>query len=462
MFVPALLIAAEPGPWVPLFDGKTLNGWKAAEHASSFRVERGELVANGPRAHLFLEGRTFKNFELRTEVLIRPGSNSGIFFHTAFQESGWPTQGFEVQICNDYTDASGYRENKKTGSLYGVRNVYKKLAKDNAWFELSMRVSGKRVQTFVNGIEVVNFVEPDPPELANDRGRHLGSGTIAIQAHDPKSEVRFRKIEIREIDAAPPPAVTVDDSWRDILKLSAANYPVVDYHGHLKGITLPELLTHAAKTGINYGVAVNGGVDFPAKTDAALLEFLDTLQGKRVFAALQGEGREWHTLFSKSTLAKFDYVFSDALTFTDDSGRKLKLWLPETVGGIADPQAFMEMYVKRIEGVMSEPIDIFVNPTFLPAVIAQQYETLWTEPRMRRVIDAAIKHGVAIEINNRYKIPSATFIRTAQAAGAKFTCGTNNADANIGRIDYCREMIHETGLKWQDFWVPPATPRAAR
>jgi len=105
-------------------------------------------------------------------------------------------------------------------------------------------------------------------------------------------------------------------------------------------------------------------------------------------------------------------------------------------------------------GVMREPIDIYANPTFLPRQIASDYETLWTPERRHKVIAAAIDNNVAIEINNRYKIPSASFIKEAKAAGAKFSFGTNNADANLGRLEYPILMVRECGLVWQDIFVP--------
>jgi histidinol phosphatase-like PHP family hydrolase len=142
------------------------------------------------------------------------------------------------------------------------------------------------------------------------------------------------------------------------------------------------------------------------------------------------------------------------MTFRDDNGRRLRLWIPEETGNIPDPQAFMEMLVKRIEGIMHEPIDIYANPTFLPQQIAADYDALWTPERMKRVIDAAIENDVAIEINNRYKIPSSTFIKAAKAAGAKFSFGTNNADATLGRDEYAIQMVRECGIKSGDIFLP--------
>ena len=110
----------------------------------------------------------------------------------------------------------------------------------------------------------------------------------------------------------------------------------------------------------------------------------------------------------------------------------------------------MEMYVSRIEGVMHEPIDIYVNPTFLPEPIRPQYDTLWTPARMKRVIDASVENDVAIEINARYKIPSPAFIKAAKSAGAMFSFGTNNAEAELGRLEYPMQMVKECGIQSQD------------
>ena len=90
----------------------------------------------------------------------------------------------------------------------------------------------------------------------------------------------------------------------------------------------------------------------------------------------------------------------------------------------------------------------------LPAVIAQEYKTLWTPARMQRVVEAAKANGVAIELNSRYRLPSPAFVRLAKQAGLKFTLGINNTDATLGRAEYGLEMIQECGLSYKDFWMP--------
>ena len=119
--------------WISLFDGETLDGWKASENKSSWQIIDGALVTNGPRSHLFYNGdvlnHDFKNFELSVDVKTEGNANAGIYFHTAYQEEGWPDKGFEFQVINatfsEHGGNSDYVERKMTGSLYGVRNVGK-------------------------------------------------------------------------------------------------------------------------------------------------------------------------------------------------------------------------------------------------------------------------------------------------------------------------------------------------
>ena len=251
---------------------------------------------------------------------------------------------------------------------------------------------------------------------------------------------------------------------RELARLRAAGFPLVDYHTHLKeGLTLGEVLRREHELGIKAGIAINGGLSFPISTDAGLEPFLEELKGKPVYVAFQAEGREWVRLFSRRTLERFDYIFTDAMTWTDDDGNRMRLWIDREVPPIADAQKFMDMLVDRTVRIVSdEPIDVYVNPTFLPNQISSRYDELWTPQRMNRVIAALRANDVALEINNRYMIPSAAFIRRAKDAGVKLACGTNNAGAkDLGRMEYCLRMIRELGLTPADMWTPPLDGRKA-
>jgi len=459
--------AADEG-WTQLFDGHSLEGWRPSEHKESWTVQDGALVADGGRSHLFyvgpFHGANFKNFELDVDCLARPLCNSGVYFHTAYQESNFPRKGFEIQVNNTYVGEGSYKERKKTGSLYGLRNVYRQFIGDDQWFKIRALVRGKSVQIRLNDLLVVDYVEPTPPVIPDSNlepERFLDRGTFALQCHNTGSVARFRSVRVRPLPDDTPtpagPAPVVDDVFRAIINDGRHNIPMVDYHVHLKeGLTLEQALAKSRRDGIEYGIAINCGKGFPTENDAAVRAYFDSMKSQPCFVAMQAEGREWTEMFSQKAATLFDYIFTDSMTWTDNRGKRMRLWIPEEVGAIADPQEFMSTLVDRAVGILEhEPIDIYANPTFLPAVIAKDYDRLWTEERMQKVIGAAAKNGVAIEINNRYKLPSPAFIRAAKASGCKFSFGTNNTGPNdLGRCEYGLQMVDECKLVWQDFFVP--------
>jgi hypothetical protein len=278
--------------------------------------------------------------------------------------------------------------------------------------------------------------------------------------------VYFRNVYVKPLPDAPKPT---DDRAEeeiayqcDISRFHGDYLPIVDFHVHLKGgLTLAEALEKSREAGIGYGVAQNCGVGFPVTDDAGLKQYLESLEGQPVFKGIQAEGREWVGLFSEEMLAKFDYIFTDSMTFTDNRGRRTRLWMPKEVW-VDDKQAFMDMLVEKTVTILTEePVDIYVNPTFLPASIAGEYDALWTNERMDRVIAAAVKNGVAIEINSRFRLPSETFLRRAKRAGAKFSFGTNNGGRDLGRLEYSRLMAKRLGLKKDDMFMPKAEGQKA-
>jgi hypothetical protein len=229
--------AQEPG-WVSLFDGKTLAGWQASERPESWKVEDGALVTTGDRSHLFYVGpvanHDFRNFEFAAEVMTAPRANGGIYVHTKLQGPGWPEAGYELQVVNSTTPPVGdaYVEHKMTGSIYAIRNTWRTTVRDNEWFRYRIRVVGKTVQTYINDVLTCEYTEPDNPfRPADKRGRLLGSGTFALQAHDPTSLVRYRGIRVRVLpDTAPSTGTPLADRELDelITRLSNDNFPLID------------------------------------------------------------------------------------------------------------------------------------------------------------------------------------------------------------------------------------------
>ena len=184
--------------WISLFSGDDLAGWRASEREGTFSVEDGAIVVHGPRSHLYyvgpVENHDFKNFEVKADIMTKPGSNSGFYFHTQFQETGWPEKGFEVQVNNSHTDW------KRTAGLYDIQDVREAPANDNEWFTMRVRVEGKRIRTYVDDRLIVDYTEPTPANPpSNHRERVISSGTFALQGHDPESEVHYKNIMVRPL-----------------------------------------------------------------------------------------------------------------------------------------------------------------------------------------------------------------------------------------------------------------------
>ena len=205
--------------FVPIFDGKTFTGWTATEENSeSFFIEDGNLVCRGGRAHLFYTGEVgdadFKNFELKLKVRTTSSSNSGVYFQTTYQKTGWPSTGFEAQVNSTHTDP------RKTGSLYGIVNIWAPLeveedfvakvsdnqeifilkpeapSTDGEWFDYHIVVKGKSIVIKVNGVITVDWTQP----TTWNKDRRIGHGTIGLQAHDPKSETHYKDIQVKILE----------------------------------------------------------------------------------------------------------------------------------------------------------------------------------------------------------------------------------------------------------------------
>jgi len=233
-------------------------------------------------------------------------------------------------------------------------------------------------------------------------------------------------------------------------------FPITDLHIHLKGsLTLDDAEKKSAAEKIKYGIAFNCGYKFPIHSDSQIDSIVDLMKGyPQFFIAMQAEGREWVDIFSKESIDKFDYVFTDGMTFTDARGRRNRIWIKEETW-IDDEQEFMDYLVNTIVKILNEePVQIYVNPTYLPEQMSGRYDTFWTEERMDKVIIAARENNIAIEINNRYRIPSYEFLKRANKAGVKFTVGTNNKDENFSGAGYAREMISKLKLNQGDFYQP--------
>lgn len=462
----AVVAAATAGtsgdsPVIGLLQGSGLRGWAPdSGHAPRVKLSAGTLELEAGRGRLVYTGAprgavVLPGFELELDVRSVGGGEAAIqLYAERGSVAGAP---LEVQLGQGRESRRGLGARVQTGSLLGIRPLYAPVGSRGAWVPLRITAVGRHIVIERSGVRVVDVTLPEG-------GRPL-AGSVALVGHAGRGHVELRGMRLRPLatieDA---PAAETDEADREIAALTAAGFPLIDLHTHLKGgLTLEETLEHMRRTGINHGVAVNGGVGFPITDDAGIERFRQSMVGAPVWIGLQAEGREWPTLFSREAIARFDYVFSDAMTIIDHRGKRARLWMKDEVD-IPDTNAFMERLVSTIEGILDhEPVDIYANPTFLPEEIAGEYDALWTSERMDRVISAAVRNHVAIEIGSGLRIPGPVFIRRAKRAGVRFTLGTNNGDRALRKLEYALRMIRECGLTASDMWTPdPAGPRASR
>lgn len=235
--------------------------------------------------------------------------------------------------------------------------------------------------------------------------------------------------------------------------------PKMDLHVHLTGqsgdnpaLRYEKAAALSARMGVAFGIAeeINGS-DIKSN-DRILQERIQLIKKYPLYLGLQLNGPGSIKLFSKNILVLVDYIMEDALRFPDKDGKIRLLWYPDVV--FNDVQDFMDRYIDYNLKVLAEPIDIWVNPTYLPESLQPQYDKLWTEKRMKTLIDVCVKNKIAIEINSRFMIPHKKFIQMAKAAGAHFTFGSNQHDTGIGEIEWSIALAKECRLVKEDFFIP--------
>ncbi len=184
-------VHAQNKQWVSLFDGKTMNGWeKVGNPKSVWEVKDGALSGSGPASMLVCTKGPYKNFRYHAEIKINDKGNSGLYFRTT-RKPGF-SDGYEVQIDSTHADPI------RTGSLYGMCHVYKRLAPPDTWFTYDLEVRDDvwrdrpvtRIKVTVNGDELYEYLDFD---------QTFKEGYFAFQQHDPGSKVSIRDIKVRQL-----------------------------------------------------------------------------------------------------------------------------------------------------------------------------------------------------------------------------------------------------------------------
>lgn len=448
----------EPGVLTNIDQGNLEKYWKIQE----VKVANGNFSMEKVNASITSRFR-LRDFDISFRIKTTQGAIGQLNFATSKSYDAKYLRGYSVLINNsDYSTGPA----QKTGSLSRIRNNFIHTANDGEWFDLKVEVHGNHIHVYVDGKLISEYTEPQSVKrLEGLSGIVLSRSFISFRKTSSEGEITIGEMKIKPIieKSSREMLVVKQDSLGDIIdSLNQKEFPLIDFHVHLKGsLTMDQAREHARANGFGYGIAANCGLKFPVTNDSTLNSYLNSIREEPVFKAMQCEGREWVTLFSPQAVAGFDYIFTDAMTWTDHRGRRMRLWMPaETF--VENDQQFMDMLVGKIEAIMAaEPVDIYVNPSFLPPQLAPRYDALWTPERMERVVDALRKNQVALEINARYQIPSIAFIKKAKAAGVKFTFGTNNTkNDDLNRLEYCLRVIKEVGLTTDDIFLPrPKTER---
>lgn len=433
-----------------LFNGSASSKkWNTSGDVS---IKNNTLILKGKEAKAILKSGKYKNFNIYLELRTTQGGKGYVAFHTDPAEG----KGYRIAINNDRNDPEWW---KMTGSLLSVRNLTKSSVKENDWFNMNIRVDGQFISVYINGEPVVEYVEPAAPYRTEpNQNALLSEGTFAL-ASTGNGEIQVKNITVevpgkKNTDIQAQLTEAINEQEDPIIRLHQENFPILDYHVHLKGgLTKEVAARQSRRIGINYAVAPNCGIGFPITNDDDVFAFLDTMRMQPFILGMQAEGREWLTTFSRKARDEFDYVFTDALTFTDHKGRRTRLWIPEETW-IEDEQQYMDLIVNKICLVLQEPVHIYVNSCFLPEQLSNRYDEFWTEERMDKFIDALAESGKALEINDRYQIPNKAIIMKAKKAGVKFTFGTNNVIPEVGMLEYCIRMKEECGLTAKDMYKP--------
>lgn len=397
--------AANPTGWVELINGKDFSGWKVStENKETWSLTpEGYLQAEGKRAHLFYDGehlgKGFKNFEIEAQVRTFQLANSGIFFHTQYQESGWPSKGFEIQVNNTHQGEGDYIELKKMGSLYGVRNVYKSFAIDGTWIKVKARVESDRVQVWVNDIKTVDYIQAERKQGGIPR---LSSGTFALQGHDIKSKMQYKSFKVRRLpdDARSNLAAISYASWQDsLLKYQNQQFAFIDLNPRPR-FSPNDLAKHTYNTGIN------GALLASPKERKELAE----AKGQPIFTGIRVNVQT----IGKLKPVPADFILGESTDFESAkmllSSKKIQIW-------------------------------------------ADKGKSL-NSPQVEELLELAKQHNVAIEIDNEARHPSIAVLSKAKAKGCKFTFAGLIPTDKLNQSTYLFEAIRGARLNYKDQFVP--------
>jgi len=192
---------AEENGFVPLFDGKTLDGWEQKGGKAKYTVEDGCIVGTSVpnTSNSFLcTKKHYSDFILELEFKVDPGLNSGVQVrsNSLKEYRNGQVHGYQVEIDpSSRAWTGGIYDEGRRGWLFTLKDneAARKAFKPNDWNKLRVECRGERIKTWVNGVPAA--------DLTDSMTR---SGFIALQVHgvgsrqDPLS-VRWRNIRLKDL-----------------------------------------------------------------------------------------------------------------------------------------------------------------------------------------------------------------------------------------------------------------------
>jgi glyoxylase-like metal-dependent hydrolase (beta-lactamase superfamily II) len=390
--------------WIELINGKDFSDWKVSENKETWSVTEGVYQAVGKRSHLFYGGAElkdgFKNFEIDVWVKTFKLANSGIYFHTKYQESGWPANGIEIQVNHSHIGEGDYIEYKKMGSLYGYRNLYKSFGKDSGWINIKAKVETNRVQIWLNGMKTVDYVQP---ENLSRGMRQLNTGTFALQGHDILSKMQYKNFKVRRLpdDARSDLKAPTFGVWHDSLRVwQGRQFAFVDMNPNTN-VSAAELAKYVYESGVNMSL-------IKSPIEEAMLM---TAQNLPIFKGIKVTAENLKNLTNKS---KPDYVLGES---SDIKTAKILL--------------------------SSTKINVWAHKG--KALNSTDANTL---------LDLAKQNNVAIVIDNETKTPSIEILKLAKTKGCTFTFSGLFPANQMEKSTYVFDAIRGAGLDYRDIYVP--------
>lgn len=200
LLVVSAMLTAQEAPWVSLFNGRDLSGWKP-HGQERWVVEKGEILGEAltkEYGYLSTE-KTYRDFEMKAKFKAEGNGNSGVFYHSTLQ--GVEIKGVQVEVdprpgrkeclTDRGTCTGGLYESGGRGWLVKPGEQAERALRVGDWNEVRARVEGPHVQTWVNGVKAVDYVDQSP---------RYTDGVIALQLHaGGEGRMRFKELFIREI-----------------------------------------------------------------------------------------------------------------------------------------------------------------------------------------------------------------------------------------------------------------------